>query len=78
MYKDLSLKEKAKVIREGVRLGLTSVEDIAKLYDDAISHKFAEGSTATPDWDPNNPYHYHTANGEKVVITPEDWEKHKG
>lgn len=78
MYKDLSLKEKAKVLQYGGKLGLTSVEDIAKLYDDAISHKFAEGSMATPDWDPNNPYHYHTANGEKVVITPEDWEKHKG
>jgi hypothetical protein len=33
---------------------------------------------STPDWDPSNPYHYHTANGEKVVVTPEDWEKHKG
>ena len=29
-----------------------------------------------PDWDPNNPYHYHV-NGKKVVITPEDWEKYK-
>jgi len=28
MYKDLSLKEKAKVIREGVRLGLNSIDDI--------------------------------------------------
>lgn len=77
MYKDLSLKEKAKVLQYGGKLGLTSVEDIAKLYDDAVSHKFAEGSIAIPDWDPDNPYHYHTANGEKVVITPEDWEKYK-
>lgn len=44
MYKDLSLKEKAKVLQYGGKLGLTSVEDIAKLYDDAISHKF-QGDT---------------------------------
>lgn len=31
----------------------------------------------TPDWDPTNPYHYHTPSGEKVVVTPEDWEKYK-
>lgn len=37
MYKDLSLKEKAKVIREGVRLGLNSIDDIQNLYDEAIS-----------------------------------------
>ena len=36
MYKDLSLKEKAKVIREGVRLGLNSIDDIQSLYDEAI------------------------------------------
>lgn len=36
MYKDLSLKEKAKVIREGVRLGLNSIDDIQSLYDKAI------------------------------------------
>lgn len=40
MYKDLSLKEKAKVLQYGGKLGLTSVEDIAKLYDDAIGHTF--------------------------------------
>ena len=39
MYKDLSLKEKAKVIREGVRLGLTSIDDIQNLYDEAISYQ---------------------------------------
>lgn len=37
MYKDLSLKEKAKVLQYGGKLGLTSVEAIAKLYDEAIS-----------------------------------------
>lgn len=31
-----------------------------------------------PDWDPDNPYHYHTNEGKKVVITPEDWEANKG
>ena len=39
MYKDLSLKEKAKVIREGVRLGLNSIDDIQSLYDEAISYQ---------------------------------------
>ena len=38
-------------------------------------HLFAYGS---PDHDPNNPYHYHTPEGEKVVITPEEWEANKG
>ena len=78
MYKDLSFKDKAKVIQQGVKLGLTSLDDIQSLYDEAIGHKFAQGSSTNPDYDPENPYHYHTANGEKVVITPEDWEKHKG
>lgn len=32
----------------------------------------------TPDWDPNNPYHYHNNKGEKVVITPEEWEANVG
>lgn len=31
-----------------------------------------------PDWDPNNPYHYHNNKGEKVVITPEDWKANVG
>lgn len=39
MYKDLSLKEKAKVIREGVKLGFTSIDDIQNLYDEAISYQ---------------------------------------
>ena len=37
---------------------------------------FAEGGFTSPDHDPNNPYHYHV-NGQKVVVTPEDWEKFK-
>lgn len=31
-----------------------------------------------PDHDPDNPYHYHTEDGKKVVITPEDWEANVG
>lgn len=31
-----------------------------------------------PDHDPNNPYHYHNAQGEKIVITPEEWEANVG
>ena len=29
------------------------------------------------DYDPTNPYHFHTEQGEKVVIEPEQYEKHK-
>ena len=47
MYKDLSLKEKAKVIREGVRLGLNSIDDIQSLYDEAISYQQG-GPIVTP------------------------------
>lgn len=47
MYKDLSLKEKAKVIREGVRLGLNSIDDIQSLYDEAISSQ-KENPIVTP------------------------------
>ena len=47
MYKDLSLKEKAKVIREGVRLGLNSIDDIQNLYDEAISYQKG-GPIVTP------------------------------
>ena len=43
-----------------------------------VFNEYAYGGNMSPDWDPDNPYHYHTANGEKVVVTPEDWEKHKG
>ena len=38
--------------------------------------KYKQGSKS-PDHDPNNPYHYHDSWGNKVVITPEDWEKYK-
>lgn len=31
-----------------------------------------------PDHDPNHPYHYHDANGNKIVITPEEWEANVG
>ena len=31
----------------------------------------------SPDHDPTHPYHYHTSDGKKVVVTPEDWEKYK-
>lgn len=31
-----------------------------------------------PDHDPNNPYHYHDSNGNKIVITPEEWEANVG
>lgn len=31
-----------------------------------------------PDHDPNNPYHYHDAEGNKVVISPKDWEANVG
>lgn len=31
-----------------------------------------------PDHDPNNPYHYHDTDGNKIVITPEDWEANVG
>lgn len=30
-----------------------------------------------PDHDPDNPYHYHDADGKKVAVTPEDWGKYK-
>ena len=32
----------------------------------------------SPDHDPNNPYHYHDAAGNKIVITPEGWEANVG
>ena len=50
MYKDLSLKEKAKVLQYGGKLGLTSVEDIAKLYDDAIREplKYSDTNSNIP------------------------------
>ena len=31
-----------------------------------------------PDHDPSNPYHYHDSNGNKIVITPEEWEENVG
>ena len=33
---------------------------------------------AKPDYDPNNPYHYHNEKGEKIVIEPEVWEANVG
>ena len=39
MYKDLSLKEKAKVLQYGGKLGLTSVEDIGfNNIEEVITH----------------------------------------
>ena len=48
------------------------------------SWKHAKGGQLIPkhktgyflDYDPNNPYHVHS-NGEKIAITPEQYEKHK-
>ena len=50
----------------------------------ARSWKHAKGGQLIPkhkigyilDYDPKNPYHVHN-NGEKIVITPEQYEKHK-
>ena len=39
--------------------------------------RYKQGNKS-PDHDPNNPYHYHTGDGKKVVITSEDWEANVG
>lgn len=52
--------------------------------ENARSWKHAKGGQLIPkrkigyilDYDPKNPYHVHN-NGEKIVITPEQYEKHK-
>lgn len=41
------------------------------------SFEFAKGGSL-PDHDPDNPYHYHNTRGEKIVITPKDWEANVG
>jgi len=42
-----------------------------------LIQRYKQGNKS-PDHDPDNPYHYHNAKGEKVVITPEDWEANVG
>lgn len=37
-----------------------------------LIQRYKQGNKS-PDNDPDNPYHYHNAKGEKIVITSEDW-----
>lgn len=67
------MAQKNELMQTYIRNGVTSLDDMRSHFN-----SFAEGGLTNPDWDPDNPYHYHNANGEKVVITPEDWERHKG
>ena len=64
--------------------GNPTLKKRAIFAENVRSWKHAKGGQLIPkhktgyflDYDPNNPYHVHS-NGEKVVIDPEQYEKHK-
>jgi hypothetical protein len=64
--------------------GNPTLKKRAIFAENARSWKHAKGGQLIPkhkigyvlDYDPKNPYHVHS-NGEKIVITPEQYEKHK-
>lgn len=82
MWKNLSITQKNELIRLFLSEGITDLSEMKSLYDNGLysakegSNKYAYGSSLLTDHDPNNPYHVHN-NGEKIVITPEQYEKHK-
>lgn len=71
-WNKLSMSEKSQLMGIYASKGYTDLASIIAHYN-----SFATGG-ALPDHDPSNPYHYHNAQGEKVVITPEDWEANVG
>lgn len=71
-WDDLNIKEKSDLMRLYISNGIMDLDSIKEHYN-----SFATGG-ALPDHDPNNPYHYHDAEGNKVVISPEDWEANVG
>lgn len=44
MWNDLTLKEKAEIMKMSVANGVTDINDIQQLYDDSIGYKFDNGS----------------------------------
>lgn len=85
MWKDLNITQKNELMKLFISEGITNLSEMKRLYDNRHvttkegSNKYAYGSSllTTPDYDPTNPYHVHTEQGEKVVIEPEQYEKHK-
>src|SRR5574344_2657385 len=71
-WNNLSMRDKSNLMKIYIKHGITSLDEVRQHYN-----SFAAGG-ALPDHDPNNPYHYHSAQGEKIVITPEDWEANVG
>ena len=71
-WEDLNIKEKSDLMRLYISNGIVDLDSIREHYNN-----FATGG-ALPDHDPKNPYHYHDAEGNKVVISPEDWEANVG
>ena len=57
--------------KENIHEEISTELELSNLKEEIISN------VEIHDWDSENPYHYYTADGKKVVITPEDWEKYK-
>lgn len=45
MWKDLTLQEKAEVMRMSVANGVTDINDIMAIYDDSVGHEFKKGGS---------------------------------
>lgn len=71
-WSQLNMQQKNQLFGIYASKGYTDLASIINHYN-----SFAAGGSL-PDHDPNNPYHYHNAKGEKIVITPEDWEANVG
>lgn len=79
MWKDLNMAQKSELMKIFIKQGIYNTSEMASIYDKNHStsyNNFATGGNMSDDYDPKNPYHVHN-NGEKIVITPEQYEKHK-
>ena len=68
MWKDLTLKEKAEIMRMSVANGVTDINDIQQLYDSSVGHKFDDAGRIITLAD--LPIEYVQKYGHINVVTP--------
>lgn len=68
MWKDLTLKEKAEIMKMSVANGVTDINDIQQLYDDSVGHRFDDAGRIITLAD--LPREYVQKYGHINVVTP--------
>ena len=56
MWKDLTLQQKAEIMKMSVANGVTDINDIQQLYDGSVEHRFNKGGTKNKNQTPKYRY----------------------